>query len=104
MKYLLRALTFALTLSLSLSGFVFADSDRSQDAGQDKANKDDKKDRDEKQKLGRLLAGAGELVQNGYQPVAWETTHYQGSALSSRTATARASSPKAWAISSTTSA
>ena len=66
MKYLLRALTFALTLTLtlSLSGFVFADSDRSQDAGQDKTNKDDKKERDEKQKRGRLLAGAGELVQN----------------------------------------
>jgi uncharacterized protein YdaL len=34
--------------------------------------------------LGRLLAGAGELAQNGYQPVAWETPHYQGSALSSK--------------------
>ncbi|MDB5947346.1 MAG: hypothetical protein JWQ33_2372 [Ramlibacter sp.] len=36
--------------------------------------------------LGRLLAGAAELVLNGYQPVAWETPHYQGSALSSRAA------------------
>ncbi len=36
--------------------------------------------------LGRLIAGAGELVQNGYQPVAWETPHYQASALSSKAA------------------
>ncbi|MFC5496848.1 DUF2334 domain-containing protein [Caenimonas terrae] len=34
--------------------------------------------------LGRLIAGAGELAMAGYQPVAWETPHYQGSALSSK--------------------
>ncbi|MDB5942129.1 MAG: hypothetical protein JWQ13_1695, partial [Ramlibacter sp.] len=36
--------------------------------------------------LGRYMAGLGELAQAGFQPVAWETPHYQGSALSSKAA------------------
>lgn len=34
--------------------------------------------------LGRLNAGKNELVSNGYNPVAWETPHYQASALASK--------------------
>ncbi|MDO8774580.1 MAG: DUF2334 domain-containing protein [Burkholderiaceae bacterium] len=34
--------------------------------------------------LGRLNAGLQELTSNGYHPVAWETPHYQASALSSK--------------------
>ena len=34
--------------------------------------------------LGRLNAGKNELMSNGYNPVAWETPHYQASALASK--------------------
>jgi uncharacterized protein YdaL len=34
--------------------------------------------------LGRLNSGLGELRSNGYNPVAWETPHYEASALSSK--------------------
>lgn len=34
--------------------------------------------------LGRLNAGLLELISNGYRPVAWETPHYQASAVSSK--------------------
>lgn len=34
--------------------------------------------------LGRLNAGLTELSDNGYSPVAWETPHYQASALASK--------------------
>ena len=34
--------------------------------------------------LGRLNAGKTELTSNGYNPVAWETPHYQASALASK--------------------
>ncbi len=34
--------------------------------------------------LGRLNAGLQELTSNGYHPVAWETPHYQASAVSSK--------------------
>ena len=34
--------------------------------------------------LGRLNAGKAELASNGYTPVAWETPHYHGSALTSK--------------------
>ena len=34
----------------------------------------------------RYLAGLLELSSNGYSPTAWETPHYQGSALASKAA------------------
>lgn len=37
--------------------------------------------------LGRLNAGVKDLHDNGFSPVAWETPHYHGSAVSSRAAT-----------------
>lgn len=37
--------------------------------------------------LGRLNAGVKDLNDNGFSPVAWETPHYHGSAVSSRAAT-----------------
>jgi uncharacterized protein YdaL len=35
---------------------------------------------------GRLAAGITDLRSNGYNPVAWEMPHYQGSAIANRTA------------------
>ena len=35
---------------------------------------------------GRLIAGLGELARQGFQPVAWEMPHYQGSALANKAA------------------
>jgi uncharacterized protein YdaL len=37
--------------------------------------------------LGRYNAGVQEMMANGYSPVAWETPHYQGSALASKAST-----------------